>query len=543
MRDFKILKLLDKLNFLFTKFGIDYPVMRQLLQVKLLMDERKAPTYFNQSKKKNEEKRYGYIKSLWIHLLIGLVLVPLMAYGDNYIFQMSIAYAIIIFMIMSTLISEFSSVLLDVRDKNILSSKPISEKTLNAAKFMHILIYLTYLSIALTGIALIFTLINKGILFFLLTIFIILFINIFVVVLTAIIYIFILRFFDGEKLKDVINYVQIGLSLSLMIGYQVLIRSFSLVDFNVAVEFHWWSAFLIPMWFAAPYEFLFNQSQTVFTIGLSILAIIIPILAIWLYIKLIPTFERNLEKLLATSRSKKEKNNPVKQFLLKCICPSSEEQAFYRFASLMMKQEREFKLKVYPSLGFSFVIPFIFLINNFSFEEVDFSTSLRYFTIYFSMIIIPSAVMMVGYSAKYKAAWIFKVAPIEDYSKLNKGTLKAFLMKLFLPLYFAISVIFCFIFGIRIIADLLGILVTGFLYTVICYVVLGKFIPFTKPMNEVNEGQSLKIIILSIPLLVLFGLHFFIVQSIPYGSIIYLVFIVIVNLLVWRFAFGKVSRG
>ena len=29
----------------------------------------------------------------------------------------------------------------------------------------------------------------------------------------------------------------------------------------------------------------------------------------------------------------------------------------------MMKQEREFKLKVYPSLGFSFVIPFIFMFS------------------------------------------------------------------------------------------------------------------------------------------------------------------------------------
>ena len=62
-------------------------------------------------------------------------------------------------------------------------------------------------------------------------------INIFVVVLKAILYIAILRFFDGEKLKDLINYVQIGLTLGLMIGYQVLIRSFELVDFNMVLFF------------------------------------------------------------------------------------------------------------------------------------------------------------------------------------------------------------------------------------------------------------------------------------------------------------------
>lgn len=537
MRDFKILRLLDKIRFIFTKLGVDYPIMRKLLQVKLLMDERQVPTYFNQSKKKDKEKKYGYIKSLWIHVLIGLILIPLMAFGDNYIFQMSIAYAIIIFMIMSTLISEFSSVLLDVRDKTILASKPITEKTINAAKIMHILIYLTYLSIALTGIPLIVTLVRNGILFFLLTVCLIILINIFVVVLTAIIYICILRFFDGEKLKDIINYVQIGLSLVLMVGYQVMIRAFNFVDLNVSIDFHWWNIFLIPMWFAAPYELLFRNSITPFTISFSILAIVIPILSLWLYIKLIPTFERSLEKLLSTSKSKRERNHPVKLFFLKLICPSSEERAFYRFASLMMKQEREFKLKVYPSLGFSFIVPFIFLYNSYSTEEIDFSTSLSYLNIYFSMLIIPSAVLMLGHSSKYKAAWIYKVMPIKDFSALEKGTLKAFIIKLFIPLYIILSVVFCYIFGIRIITDLLAVLVIGALYTVICYIVVGRSVPFTKPINEVNDGQSWMILILMIPIVVFFGIHYFMVKMLPYGSIVYLIVLFILNFIVWKFSF------
>ena len=67
MGDFKTLKLLDNIRFLFIKMGIDYTVMRKILQIKLTMDERKAPTFFNQSAtKKSEEQKYGYIKSLWI---------------------------------------------------------------------------------------------------------------------------------------------------------------------------------------------------------------------------------------------------------------------------------------------------------------------------------------------------------------------------------------------------------------------------------------------------------------------------------------------
>lgn len=540
MKDFKILKLLDKIRFVYIKMGIDYVVMRNILQIKLTMDERRVPTFFNQSAtKKNEEQKFGYVKSLWIYALIGLILIPFMGFGENYLFQMSITYAILIFTITTTMISDFSSVLLDVRDRSILSTKPITAKTVNAAKFMHILIYLTYLTIALTSIPLLVALVKQGILFFLLTIFEFVLINIFIVVFTAILYMVILHFFDGERLKDLINYVQIGMSLVLMIGYQFLVRSFELVNLNMVMEFHWWSIFLIPMWFAAPYELLLNGNQSPLSIGFSVLAIVMPILSILLYIKLIPTFERNLQKLLSTSKSKKEKKNRLRNFLLMHICTTSEERAFYRFASLMMKQEREFKLKVYPSLGFAFVIPLIFIFNFTGTGNVDYSKSLSYLNIYFSMLIVPTAVFMLGYSSKHKAAWIYKIFPIKDYTELKKGSLKAFLIKLYIPLYVVLSIVFCFIYGTRIIPDLLAVLVASCVFTVICYIGYGNKIPFTKPYTEMNDGESWKSIVLMIPIVIIAGIHYFMASFIAYGTYIYLFVLIIINLAIWKVVFQR----
>ena len=538
MDDFKTLQLLDKLRFLFIKMGIDYDMMRKILHIKLTMDERRVPTLFNQSASK-KDKKYGYIKSLWIYVLISLIFIPLMGFGDNYLFQMSITYAMIIFMIMTSMISDFSTVLLDVRDRTILSTKPITAKTINAAKFMHILIYLTYLTIALTAIPLLFSLYKQGIFFFMIMVFELVLINVFVVVLTAILYMIILRFFDGEKLKDMINYVQIGLSLVLMIGYQFLIRSFEFVDLNIAMEFHWWSVFLIPMWFAAPYELLLNGDRSLLTIVFSVLAIIMPIISLWLYIKLIPTFERNLQKLLSTSKSKKEKTNRLKEFLLKLLCRTGEERAFYRFASLMMKQEREFKLKVYPSLGFAFVIPFIFMFNVVRSEDVDYSVSMGYLNIYFSMLIIPTAVFMLGHSGKYKAAWIYKIFPLKDYTDLKKGSLKAFLIKLYIPLYVVLSIVFCFIYGTRIIPDLLAVLVASRLYAVFCYISYGSKIPFTKPYDEIGDAQGWTVLVLFIPVAILAGIHYFMATQISYGTIIYLAVLMIVNIAVWKIVFKQ----
>lgn len=536
MKDFKVLQLLDKMQFIFRKMGIDYSIMRQILHIKLTMDERKVPTIFNQNKK---DQKNSYFKSLWIYALYGLILIPFMGFGDNYHFQMSIAYGIVIFIVMTTLISDFSSVLLDVRDRSILSTKPINAKTINAAKILHILIYLTYLTIALTAIPLLVSLFTQGILFFLLTVLALIFINIFIVVLTTILYIVILRFFDGEKLKDIINYVQIGLSLVLMIGYQVLIRSFEFVNLEIVVTFKWWSIFIIPMWFAAPYELILNGNNSYFTLVGSIFSVFIPLISIGLYVKLIPTFERNLQKLLSTSKSKKEKRSRLKDYFLSFICRTSEERAFYRFASLMMKQERDFKLKVYPSLGFSFVIPFIFMFNMMRSDNVDYSTSISYLNIYFSMLIIPSAVMMLGHSAKYKAAWIYKVFPIKDYTDLQKGSLKAFLIKLYIPLYIVLSIVFCFIYGTRIIPDLLIVLVASCLYTIICYMGFENKVPFTKPFDEIGDGQSWKALILFIPLGILAFIHYLLATSISYGTFIYFFVLVIVNFISWKFLFKR----
>lgn len=536
MKDFKVLQLLDKMQFIFRKMGIDYSIMRQILHIKLTMDERKVPTIFNQNKK---DQKNSYFKSLWIYALYGLILIPFMGFGDNYHFQMSIAYGIVIFIVMTTLISDFSSVLLDVRDRSILSTKPINAKTINAAKILHILIYLTYLTIALTAIPLLVSLFTQGILFFLLTVFALIFINIFIVVLTTILYIVILRFFDGEMLKDIINYVQIGLSLVLMIGYQVLIRSFEFVNLEMVVTFKWWSIFIIPMWFAAPYELILNGNNSYFTLVGTIFSVFIPLISIGLYITLIPTFERNLQKLLSTSKSKKERKSRLKDYFLSFICRTSEEKAFYRFASLMMKQERDFKLKVYPSLGFSFVIPFIFMFNMMRSDHVDYSTSISYLNIYFSMLIIPSAVMMLGHSAKYKAAWIYKVFPIKDYTDLQKGSLKAFLIKLYIPLYLVLSIVFCFIYGPRIIPDLLIVLVASCLYTIICYMGFENKVPFTKPFDEIGDGQSWKALILFIPLGILAFIHYLLATSISYGTFIYFFVLVIVNFISWKFLFKR----
>ena len=146
---------------------------------------------------------------------------------------------------------------------------------------------------------------------------------------------------------------------------------------------------------------------------------------------------------------------------------------------------------------------------------------------------------MLAHSDKFKAAWIYQIFPMNDFTDLQKGSLKAFLIKLFVPIYLVLSLIFCIIFGVRIIPDLAAIFVTSCLYTVICYKGFGSNIPFTKPTNEIGDAQGWKTFILMIPLVVLAGAHYLMATKIPFGIYLYVVLLIIINWVVWKVVFRR----
>src|SRR5690625_7448599 len=122
----------------------------------------------------------------------------------------------------------------------------------------------------------------------------------------------------------------------------------------------------------------------------------------------------------------------------------------------MMRGEREFKLKVYPSLGMALILPFIFIytyLGDSSWAEIG--QRKQYLNIYFINIIIGVVIYMIQYSGKYKGAWLFYTVPMKNPKQMYGAAIKSFLVNLYLPIFLLIAIIFCFIFSPRIIIDLI----------------------------------------------------------------------------------------
>jgi len=541
MKEFRVLKVIDKLSGLYKKAGVDYDVFRLILNTKLTMDGRRKATVFNDNRKNKEDSNQFY-KALIMYAFFGIFIGLMLIFDVNKMYLMTIYFSAIMFMVLTIFISDFSYVILDVRDKNILFTKGVDNKTINAAKITHVVIYMIYLTLALVGVSFIISF-KYGGLYSLIFILEIILLDIFMIIITALVYLFVLKFFDGEKLKDMINYVQIVLSIAMVVLYQIVPRLFGVIDVsNITYKEKIWHLLIPPMWFSAPLSIISGEGITLIKIIMCVLAIAIPIVSIIIYIKLIPSFENNLQKLNNNEDKIKEKN----KLLIKInnlFCKDNTERAFFNFSIGIMNSEREFKLKIYPNLALGIVFPLIFILPSIErnsiggiFESIR--NSRFYLSIYAFAIVIPNILIMLRYSEKYLGAWIYEVAPIMKISSIFKGVIKAALYKLMLGPYIILSIIFIVIFGPGVIVHLIISFLSFILLMIINFTVLKKVFPFSQKFEATNSGEGLLTLFTSLGCSIILLLIHFAISKILLLNFIYLIILIIIDLILWNFAFN-----
>lgn len=188
------------------------------------------------------------------------------------------------------------------------------------------------LSLSLNLIPLVLGTINYGPLFFMIFSIENVLSVLLVIALTALLYTLVLKFFDGEKLKDIINYFQILLAFVFAFGYQLVIRVFNMQSMNIEYVPKFWHALLPSMWFAAPFGIYIDGNKQPFLIFLCLLAIVGPILLITIYIKgVVPYFEKNLQKLNENGGNVSKRSENRKEFIAALVCKNKIERSMFKF--------------------------------------------------------------------------------------------------------------------------------------------------------------------------------------------------------------------
>ncbi len=496
---FKSLELMDRIRPLFEKMGVNYPVMRKILELKLTMDSRRIPTALqNKRDAAKDDGRNQMLRSLWVYGLVSIMPGLFSIFPMPIFTKVCFIMGISMFLVMSTMISDFSSVLLDMRDKNVLLTFPIDSKTLATAKAVHIFIYLSLITLSLNLLPIIGIGYSEGLTMAFLLVFMLFLMVLSVIFLTSLLYVQVLKNFSGEKLKDIISSIQIMLTVVIALGYQLIGRLFDLSRLQFEFNPTWWSYFIPPTWFAAPFAVVNGESLAVYG-PLALIGIIVPFIFLHLHLKVIsPAFEQNLNKLNSNDQRAPKayfRRNFRRKLWASLVCRTEAEKAAFGFGYNVLSTERELKQKVYPSMVLSIIFPFLLGLTSLSMADsiADalqlFRESNHFLWIYFSVLILPTLFMLVANSKNYKGAWIYRAVPMESPSELISGTYKSAIVKFGL-LPFAITASFMIsIYGFSI-APHMFIAFINSIYMVLVLIKLnGLSLPFSRSFQLTRDGH------------------------------------------------------
>ncbi len=494
---------------LLQKMNVNLDHLRAILLAKLTMDNRR-PAAFQQMKvaKEKKELNQATLKTMFVSLIMGLFLLISFAIGNDLTTRLTIFFSMFIFMLAATLITDFTSVLIDTRDNLIILPKPVSDQTFVTARLMHIAIHINKLLLPLALPTLIAVIVKGGpatILPFILMTFFATLLSIFLV---NAVYLLILRISKPSKFQSIITYFQIAFAIAIYGGYQILPRMMAQAGIeNLDITAIQNISFYPPYWFADACVSLSLLTFPANTLYNLLLATGFPLLSIWVVVKYFaPAFNRNLSGISSTSeevRIKPVQSNTAGNYrrsliekLASVLTSGCSEYMGFLFTWKMMGRSKDFKMKVYPGFGYMIVLLAMMLIQTKKIDLEDFSSmsdrgkTIFLVVMYMSSFIVISAINQLRYSEKYKASWLFAITPVDIPGRLISGALKSVFLGFYLPVVLVFSVISAIIIGPVIIPNLiLGFFNVLTVTTLMAYINLRE-LPFTVSTQNVSKGTT-----------------------------------------------------
>jgi hypothetical protein len=508
-----LLKLLDLFAWLFKSMKVDYDQLRAIVAIKLTMDNRRQG--FSHSTKSDKESNNTFAMTLLVYGLFGIFVSLAFFTIPSLTAAFILFFTYIMVMIAMTLITDFSSILLDTSDNTIVLPRPVDGRTLFTARIVHIMLYLAMLTTGLSTATAFVILLKHGFITLFLFMPLTALSVLMAVLITNALYLLIIRFADEEKLKSIINYFQIGMAIFFMAGYQLLPRllgRFDLEEFEFEIE--WWSFLLPPVWMAGTMEAYLLTALDIKHIILVVLAVSVPLAGFYFVNRyLTPVFNKKLASMGAATEIKSIKTLQEKPTYISkvsgWISNNPIQRSTIELIYLILGRDRKIKLKIYPSFGYLLVFGLIFMVRG----NEDIWTTLTHLPetdyyivlIYLAFMIVQVAFHEIPYSDDHKASWLYMSAPISAPGEILLGTLKAIFLRLFIPAYLVISVIVVSVWGIATIDDIVFGFFNNFMMLLTIAVMNKKLLPLTVAPSLKNQSGNLVRSMLMIILLAILG--------------------------------------
>jgi ABC-2 type transport system permease protein len=472
------------------------------------MDERRPNTFqMMQRKKVAQPVASATSGTMLMAAFMGLFFLVSFSVGKDYVSHLTIYFSLYIVLLSSMLISDFTSVLIDVRDNYIILPKPVNDRTIVLARLLHIIIHLAKLVVPMTLPGIVYMIIKTsvwGALVFIVLLGLSTLLTIFMINAS---YLLILRLTTPARFQSVISYFQIFITIFIYGGYQLGLRAMD----NAAMQGYDFSAlpyiWIAPsFWFAECWQGLFAlQIQPGYIAG-AIMSFVTPFISIWIVIKYFaPSFNQRLAQISganpAPSIRRKGKNisasgHGYAGLLARIFTSDGPEKMGFLFCWKMSGRSKDFKIKVYPGIGYFLVYLVIMFVTS---KKVTIHSLLHdtvqgkravLSVLYFCSLVLIMAISQIPYSEKFKAAWIYFTTPVQSPGKLLTGALKALLFKFYLPVIVLITIPAIYIMGPAAIPNLLLGFCNQLLICSLITYISPKYLPFSANQSVAEKSGS-----------------------------------------------------
>ncbi len=519
-----LLRLITLFRPLFNGRGIDFDRMLVIVETKLKMDQRRI--YMNWRQGKRKENANHLRMALLFYGFLGLVMGSMIYLIDNFLTIMIFTHAYIIFMMAMILITDFSSVLLDTTDNQVIMPRPVSSKTLFMARLIHILLYLLQFTFAIAAGSWLFTFIKYGMFPGLVLILTTLLAVLLAVFLTYFLYLAILHISNEQRVREIITYFQIFMMVFFTLGLQLFPRLLNVIDIKQAVDLKGYMYTLPPVWMALTVDAFRLMQFDKLHIVMMLLSCLVPPAGFWILFKyLAPGFANRLIALQGTSNKVKSKDDNIGKIergslsdrISSIACSTQVEKGAFGFTWKITGRDRNFRMQFYPGLAYILVIFFIFIIRgNDSITENwrQLPETKNYlWLIYLSMLAVASSLTLVTFNESFAASWIYHSTPVKKPGEIMLGMVKSLFIKFFVPIYSVLFLIAINIWGMKVADDFLF----GFFSNMFCFLVLAilsdHYLPFSRqPDTKQQAGRFFVMLIQFLLVGTLVGLHYLLIS-------------------------------
>jgi hypothetical protein len=516
---------------LYQKAGVNTQQLKLLLSCKLIMDDRR-PNAMQQTRAKQKEDgpiTNATIGTMLMALLMGLVFIMGFLVTNDAATAFTIFFSLFILMLALTLITDFSHVLMDVRDNLIILPHPVGESTFMFARILHICIHLFKIMIPMAIPAMITVGIKYGLVALALFVSAVLLSALFSVFVVNGMYLLIMRITTPERFKTIISYVQIAFAILVYGSYQLvprLVNKTILEDSTIGD--HATLLLLPPYWFAGFMQQAVSLKASPVMWSAAVLACLMPIASLGVVIKILaPMYTRQLAGLASGSSGTSTKKNvqhikPASRYsslLASLVTSRGIERTSFLFTWKMMLRNRDFKLKAYPAIGYMAVLIIMMFVRRDS--DITLSESLSItgensspfsflMLLYFSGLVGLIAIGLINFTEHFKASWVFYASPINQPGLLVTGAFRAAVAQLQLPFYLLSIAWLTSINGLAALPHICAALTNLGLMGILMVYFSQLHIPWSKAPNEDSQsGNALKGLMLILLLGGVVTVHYF----------------------------------